>query len=134
MKWNHVRKALLPEVAILLLGFLTGCGQTRVLLGWVASNQPGNFQASYITFSGSETRTVLPDTDGTLVVEYEAEVNKGILTISVEGADDGVFWVVSLDRDSTNAVRLSVEQDKRYAIIVHGDGAGGRFDLSWKVE
>jgi hypothetical protein len=91
-------------------------------------------RACYAAFSGSRVRRVQADTGETLVVEYDATVNKGILTISVAGPDDEIPWVVSLDRDSKDGVELPVEQDGRYAIVVLGDGTAGSFALWWHVE
>jgi hypothetical protein len=124
----------LLAVAILLLGFLAGCGQPKVYLGWMASNRPGHMRACYAAFSGSKVRTVQADTGETLVVEYDATVNKGILAISVQGPDDEILWAVSLDRDSKDSVELPVEQDGRYAIVVRGGSTGGSFALWWHVE
>lgn len=134
MQLKQVPKTPLLAAAVLLLGFLAGCGQSKVKLGWVASNRPGYFEAKYTTFSGSEVRPVRADAEGMLVIEYDAVVNKGTLAIRVEGPADETLWVVSLDRDTEDAMALPIERDGRYAIVVRGDGTGGSFDLSWEVE
>ena len=134
MQSKHVRRIPMLAVATLLLGPLAGCGQSKVYLGWMASNRPGHMRACYAAFSGSKVRRLQADMGETLVVEYDATVNKGILTISVEGPDDEIPWVVSLDRDSKDSVKLPVEPDGHYAIVVRGDGTAGSFALWWHVE
>ena len=134
MQLNHVRRAPLLAATVLLLGFLAGCGQSKVQLGWIASNRPGHSEASYTKFSGSEVRTIRANAGGTLVIKYLTTVNKGTLDISVEGPADEPLWAVSLASDAEDTVALPLEQDGRYTIFVHGDGTGGSFDLSWEVE
>ena len=114
MQCNHVRNLSLLALAILILSFLASCGQAEIYLGWMASNRPGHMRACYAAFGGSKVRTVQANTGETLVVEYDATVNKGILAISVEGPDDEIVWVVSLDQDSKNSVELPVEQEGRW--------------------
>jgi hypothetical protein len=131
---NHVGKALLLIMAVLLLTLAVGCGQRRIQIGWVESNLPGSLAASYVSFSGSEVRTVRADAGETLVLQYAAEVNEGTLAIMVEAPDDEMLWHVSLDEDAEDMADLPMEQDGRYSIVVRGDGTAGSFDLSWEVE
>jgi hypothetical protein len=120
--------------AMVVLGLLAACGQCKLQFGWVASNRPGCFEANYATFSGSEVRSLRVDAGEMLVFEYSARVTEGALTISVEGPEDEILWVVSLDEDSADAMELPVEPGGHYSVVVCGDSAGGSFDLSWKVE
>ena len=131
---NHVGKALLLIMAVLLLALAVGCGQSRTQIGWVESNLPGSFAASYVSFSGSEVRTVRANAGETLVLQYAADVHKGTLGVMVEAPDGEMLWHMSLDEDAEDMVDFPVEQAGRYSIIVRGDGAAGSFDLSWEVE
>ena len=134
MQSNHAQRVPMLVVATLLLGLLAGCGQPKVYLGWMASNRPGHMRACYAAFSGSKVRRLQADMGETLVVEYDATVNKGILAISVEGPDDEIVWVVSLDGQSKDSVKRRVEQDGHYGIVVGGDETGGGFAVWWRVE
>ena len=134
MQRTDLHRGILLAAAILLLSSLTGCGRSEVYVGWMASNRPGHMRACYAQFSGSKVRTVEADAGETLVVEYDATVNKGILAISVEGPDDEIVWVVSLDGQSKDSVKLPVEQDGHYGIVVRGDDTGGSFAVWWRVE
>jgi hypothetical protein len=131
---KHVDKALLLVSAVLLLALAVGCGQSRIQIGWVESNLPGSFAASYVSFSGSEVRTVRADAGETLVLQYAAEVNEGTLAIMVEAPDGEMLWNVSLEEDAEDMADFPVEQDGRYSIVVRSDGTAGSFDLSWGVE
>ena len=130
---NHVRRTLLLASAVLLLGLLAGCGQSRVKLGWVGSNLPGRFEARFAMFSGVEIRPVRADAGEMLVLRFEAKVNKGVLAIKVESPDDVILWDVSLREDAEGGAELPVEQTGRYIIVVRGDGTAGSFDLCWEV-
>lgn len=131
---NHVGKALLLVSAVSLLALAVGCEQSRSQIGWVESNLPGSFAASYVSFSGSEVRTVRADAGETLVLQYTAEVNKGTLGIMVEAPDDEMLWDVSLHKSAGDMAEFPVEQAGCYSIIVRGEGTAGSFDLTWEVE
>lgn len=85
---NYAQRALLLISTALLLGLLAGCGQSQVQLGWIESNQPGHFRASYAMFSGSEVRRARAGAGETLVLQYDAKVDKGALAIRVEDPDN----------------------------------------------
>jgi hypothetical protein len=133
-KMDGRRMLTAPLAVVVLLVILAGCGHSRFQLGWVESNQPGRFGASYATFSGSEIRTVRVGDGQTLLLKYKVEVDKGAVTFRVEGPDARVLWHTTLSGDTQDAVELRVDEAGRCAIIVRGDGAGGSFDLSWEVQ
>ncbi len=78
---DKVRKTLLAAVPLLLAGLLAACGQAAVRLGWVEISSPGHLAASYIKFTGTETRTVPAQAGETLFLEYGAKVDTGDLTV-----------------------------------------------------
>jgi hypothetical protein len=131
---NQVRRSLSVASAVLLLGLLAGCEQSRVKLGWVGLNLPDRFEARYAMFSGAEIRPVWADAGQTLALKFEVEVNKGVLAIKVEDPDDEILWDVSLREDAEGGVELPVDQEGRYVIVVRGDGTAGSFELCWEVE
>lgn len=69
-----------------------------------------------------------------LILEYEAQVDKGDLTIAVSHEENEALWEVSLREDAKDTVELTLEQDGPYALTIEGDNAGGSFDLSWEVK
>ena len=72
MRLNRMQRALVLAITVLLLGGLAGCGRIRIQLGWVASDQPGHFVASYALFSGSEARAIGARAGETLIVDYDS--------------------------------------------------------------
>jgi hypothetical protein len=131
---HHIRNVLWLVVAAVLGGGLVGCGQTTVRLGWLGSNLPGRFSASYLTFTGAESRRVRADAGQTLILTYDIDVAKGTLTLQVEAPDSSVVWADSFPRGLRGSAELPLEQDGSYAIVVHGDNAGGSFLISWDLE
>jgi hypothetical protein len=130
---THNQRALALGLAVLLLGILASCGQGTVQIGWVESNAPHGFAATYARFSGSEIRTVRIGAGETLVVAYDATVERGALAISVEDPNRTELWATCLDSKTQATVKLPVEQGGRYAVVVRGDGTQGKFNLWWEV-
>jgi hypothetical protein len=131
---GKAQRALLLGVAVLLAGLLASCTGSQVQLGWVASTLPGRFAADYATFTGTECCMLRADAGETLILRYDAEVSKGVLSIQIEDPDGALLWGVSLAQDAGDTVSIHMGQDGRHAIIVQGDGASGSFGLSWEVE
>jgi hypothetical protein len=131
---RHVSRARLLLLAVLLSALLAGCGQTTVEIGLKETQQPGHWQASYLTFSGTKTDTVEGSAGKTLVLNYHAVVEKGTLEIRVENASKNVLWEASIQEDVDETVQLLMYQDGRYDIIVHGLDTGGSFDLTWQLQ
>jgi len=130
---NHARRILLAVSVLLAFGLLSGCKQSSVAIGWVASQRPGHWEASYTTFTGSKIASVPTDAGEALTLEYTAEVDKGSLIIEVQDPDDEVLWDVTLRENAAEIIELRLDQDGRHAIVVRGDDAGGSFVLSWEV-
>lgn len=107
---------------------------TTIRLGWLESNLSGHFSASYVTFTGRESRWVQANAGETLALTYDVEVTKGTLAIKVEAPDDRVLWDGSFSEDVQGSVELALEQDGRHSIVVDGDSTGGSFRLSWELE
>ena len=131
---HHIRNTLWILMAAVLGGGLVGCGRTTVRIGWLESNLPGRFSASYVTFTGSESRRVQVDAGETLVLTYDVEVTRSTLAIRVEAPDDRVLWDRSFPGDAQGSVELPLEQDGWHSIVVDGDSTGGSFRLSWALE
>ena len=122
-------------IALLLIsGLLAGCAQSNLEIGMVETNLPGRWRASYATFDGTKTDRLEADAGQTLVLDAEAEVDKGNLTIEVRDPDDRVLWDLSLEQDGEESMELVLEQTGRYGIVVEGDNAGGSFNLTWELE
>ena len=118
----------------LLTILLAGCGRSTVEVGMVETTLPGQWQASYETFSGTKTNTFTADEGSLLILDYVVEVEKGTLTLRVESPDDEVLWEAGLEDEAESFVEIPLEQDRRYTLVVEGDATGGSFGLAWEVE
>jgi NADPH:quinone reductase-like Zn-dependent oxidoreductase len=127
------RAAFLISI-ILLAGLLAACEADRVAVGMRETNLPGQWQATYTTFSGTKVDTFRADAGQSLVLDYETEVDKGSLSIQVENPDDEVLWDVAFDEGGADTIRVDLNQDGRYAIVLKGEDAGGSWDLEWELE
>lgn len=131
---NTIRKAVWILTAVILGGFLIGCGRTTFRLGWLESNRPGRFSASYVTFTGSESRWLQVDAGDRLVLTYDVEVAKGRLALKIEAPDDRILWWRSFSDDAQGSAELALEQGGRHSIVSDGDRTGGSFRLSWALQ
>lgn len=128
---DKVRKTLLAVVPLLLAGLLAACGQAAVRLGWVETSSPDHLAASYIKYSGTETRTVPAQAGETLYLEYDAKVDTGDLRLEVEDPYGKTVWCVSLCEACGEIKALPVDQVGCYTISVQGNGTKGEFDIKW---
>ena len=131
---DKLQRAFFFISTILFVGLLAGCAADRVAVGMRETNLPGQWQATYTTFSGTKADTFPADAGQTLVLEYETEVDKGSLTLQVESPDDEVLWETALEEGGADTVRVALNQDGRYAIVLSGEDTGGSWDLEWEIE
>lgn len=125
---------LLTISLLVVIGLITGCGQSSLEIGMVETNLPGRWEASYATFTGIKVNRIQADAGQILTLEYEIQVDKGDLSIAVSHEENEALWDVSLREDAKDTVELTLEQDGPYALTIEGDNAGGSFDLSWEVK
>lgn len=128
---DSVRKALLaalPLVAVLV----AGCGQSSVRLGWVETSSPGHLKATYDEFTGLETRTMLTQPGDTLYLEYDARVERGKLSLEVEGPLGETVWCTALCNDCGETRTLPVTSPGCYTISIRGEATEGGFDVKWE--
>jgi hypothetical protein len=111
---------------------LAGCD--RVQIGWVETSLPGQFEASYGTFTGTERRRVRLQEGETLTLTYEATVEKGTLTFEIQDPGQETVWSLALEQEDAGTVNLTAEQSGTYRILVQGQDAGGSFELNWETE
>jgi hypothetical protein len=131
---DKLRIAVFLLSVMLLGGLLIACQADRVAIGMNETNLPGQWQATYTTFSGTKVDTFRADAGQTLILDYETEVEKGSLTVQVEDPDEEVLWETAFDEGGADTVRVDLNQDGRYAIVLIGEDADGSWDLEWEIE
>ncbi len=125
-------KALLA--ALLLVAVLVAsCGQGSIRIGWVETSSPGQLEATYDEFTGVETRTVSTQPGETLCLEYDARVERGRLSLQVEGPLGETVWCTALCNDCGETRTLPVTRGPGcYTISIRGEATEGGFDLKWE--
>ena len=131
---NDSRIVLWATIALLSVGFLVACGQSRIEIGMVETHLPGQWEANYRTFTGTKTDRFRAEAGQTLLVEYSAQVEKGRLDFRVQRPGGELLWEVSLQEGGQETLELDIETGGRYAIVIEGNNTGGSFVLSWSLE
>jgi len=110
-------------LALLIASAACGLGETRI--EWIGTSVPGRMEYSFRTFTGTEKASQILVTDQTLVVSYDATLEKGSITIRVAGPDKEVLEEVVLDASASGTLEVTTPGSGTYEIIVRGDDAGG---------
>ena len=125
-------------LAIMSAMLLTGCATGAVKTGWVSSSHDQEMQATYSTFSGTETGYPFSVENGqTIALAYEVNMEKGNLTIAVEELNGESLWTKeSTSEDGTlrENVQIPTSGDSRYRISVRGADAGGGYHIQWSLD
>jgi len=146
MREMTLKKAPVLSLALLLVSALTiGCGaRSSLRIGWLESGGPRHKTARYRTFSGVERASFRVEEGQTVEIDYEINVEKGTLTLSVTDPDGEIVWEETFEEavGDGGEPELSfrgehalepVAQTGRYKLRIEGDRTGGSFDLSWEV-
>lgn len=135
---RFLRTALLSAMLLLLLVALGACDEfertSNVQIGMIENSGLNSSQARFQTLSGRKAWRENVDAGNTLTLDYEAEVEKGSLTLQIENPEDEVVWERQLQAgDSVNdQEELVAPESGTYTILIVGDGAGGSYELSWE--
>jgi hypothetical protein len=121
-------------LSFIFVGLLAACAQSTIEIGMLETKLPGQWRATFETFTGIKSDTVTAQAGQVLRLDYRVKVDKGELGIKVGPGPDGYLWEVTLLQDAADTVEIPVGQDGRHELTVEGDGAGGSFDLSWGVD
>lgn len=116
---------------------IAGCGWTGwtgIKVGFQESTRNGHWDLHYGTFTAREVKTFSADAGNTLAFDYKVEVEKGELSLTVENPVGEAIFARVLTESTHDTVRLPLEQDGRYSIVVVGNDTGGSTDLDWDVE
>ena len=120
-----------------LLEDLPGLGRAKVdnlQVGMVETSGFNSTQARFHTLTGRKSwREELQEGD-TFSLEVEAEVNKGSLSLQVENPQVDVIWekTITEGESADETITLAAGESGAYTIAIVGDGAGGRYELTWE--
>jgi hypothetical protein len=128
----HMRKRFLITVIVLLvLSTMVFTGCTRKLI-WMENSGKDHIRASYKLFSGTEKKGIRVDQGDTLVIDFESEVGKGALTLTIEDPEGNS--VFSMESGEEGSGKIVIDQTGKYALVIDGDETSGSFDINWSIE
>jgi hypothetical protein len=131
---DRKRSVCLLLTALLLGGFLAACGRSSIVIGMREMHLPGDWQANYSTFTGVKSDSFQADAGQTLILDYDAQVDKGALSIQVENPADKLVWEAQLQEAQSDSVQILLDQTGRYVLRIAGENASGSWDLQWNIE
>ena len=120
-------------LAILCLASLLACGGATVKIGWASRAEPGHLTYRYRTFSGREVQRFSAEEGQMIILDYEATVQKGSLTIAVRGPEGDTEWHVTLREDHSAHVEIFVPDSGMHTLVAEGNDTGGDLEVRWRV-
>ena len=121
-------------VILALVVLLMGCSRTAIKLGWRESSGRAHKRARYETFSAVERVVIRAKAGQEIDLTYDVEVEKGSLTLAVEGLDGQTVWEETFRENASDTLALTAPDEGHYTLVVTGDETGGSFDISWTAE
>lgn len=131
----RVRPAIVVAVSLLtVVGLMVGCGRSDLRVGWLETSGLRHKTARYRSFDGLERASFRAQSGETIELDYEVEVERGTLTLTLTDPDGEPLWEETFQEDAADALRLSAPQSGRYRLRIEGDSTQGAFDISWQTE
>lgn len=119
---------------VLGIGLFSGFDRSGLRIGWTEITGLNRKRCTYRYFSGREYQRFRADDGETVTLDYEADVERGSLTIRIEDPDDRQIWVESMDEDDEGAFEFTAEKSGIYTMIVVGNETRGSFEIEWDLE
>jgi methionine-rich copper-binding protein CopC len=130
----RMRRATLLAVALLTVAGLTvGCGRSSLKIGWRETSGLRHKTARNSSFSGVERASFRAQADETVELDYEVEVEKGTLALSLMDPEGEPLWEETFQEDAADVLSFSAPQSGRYELRIEGSSTEGAFDVSWRV-
>lgn len=129
----------LPLLLVLAIVMLSSCarleGVSRVEIGMVESAGLKKTEARFETLSGRKTQRETLDEGDTLSLGYEVALEKGVLTLQIVDPASKLIWERVLDTEArvSDETEFVAAETGTYTIVVIGAGAGGSYQLQWKI-
>ncbi len=120
-------------VILALAVLLMGCSRTSIKMGWRESSGRTHKSARYETFSAVERVAIRAQAGQEIDLAYDVEVEKGSLTLAVEGPDGLTVWEETYRENASDTLALTAPDEGHYILVVTGDQTGGSFDISWQA-
>jgi hypothetical protein len=122
-------------VLSMLVVALSACSLGSVRVGYVGSNFGNHSDFSYTTLTGRDVNTFSVNDGETLTLNYDVEMDKGVLTISLLEKESGdLVWDRSFETSEFDQVSFEDLASGKYQLRFEGQIAGGGYDVEWVSE
>ena len=118
---------------VILSVLLSACDLSQIRIGWAGSSSLNRMAYKYTRFSGMETKQLSLKEGDHLELEYELEVEKGLLKLSLYDPDTNLILEKTFSENTAGEERFMAPSDGKYQILLEGRDAGGSFDIGVHV-
>ncbi|MFW5710431.1 MAG: hypothetical protein ACOCW5_00085 [Spirochaetia bacterium] len=127
-KKADVKRILLIGIPMLLLaiGIKMLDNEARIL--WFERNGTNYTRAQFYLFSGEKERAFSVKEDEKVRIEWEPELKKGHLLLSVNTLAD------SIEAEGADTITFTAAEKGQINLQVKGEEARGSFEVRWSVE
>lgn len=99
------------------------------------SRPSGHITSTYESFTGVERGEIQVNSGQAIVLDYQAALTAGGITIKVENPRGETIWQMAVpagEQASPRNAEIRVHDSGRYTIVVEGSQAGGNLNVSWQ--
>jgi hypothetical protein len=124
---------LLACLAVLL----TGCGNVGDLLpghikvAYVVTNTPGQIQATYDTFNGSDWNELGLRAGQLVTGKVNVVIRAGKIHLTILNPDGVTQWEKEFSKDAADTFSFTAASAGEYDIIVEGKNTSGSYQIIW---
>lgn len=123
-----VSASFILVVLISTATFFSGC---TTKIGWIATELPGHYKASYISFTGTKTAVFNADKGQTVNVHYQSSNKNGELSIAILDSQGNKLLDIPINTEGSK--ELKINQKGKYKIIIQAKAAKGNYDIQWEI-
>lgn len=129
---NRTNLRLLLSVFLVGSVLISACAATSsVRIGWACFNGAQKLDCSYREFSGREVGTQRLEAGQAVTVQYDIDVDSGVLSFMIEDPSGQEIFTVSLTEPLEDTFTFTADEDGRYRFILEGEGTEGAFRVEW---
>lgn len=124
-------KKLILFLTLIVLIILAACSSSNVKIGFVGTDQDGLIDYQFVSFSGHEKQAIVLEEGDNLVINYEIDIEKGSLEITLLDIDKNPIKTIFTDECISDRIEFNCEESGRYILDVKGNKAKGSFKITW---
>ncbi len=106
---------------------------SKYQVGWYGSDGVNYMRYQFEYFEGEESKTIFIKRPCNISLKYNVSVHNGKLELKLVSPSGKVVWKKEIVDASIGRENIRLNETGCYRIVVHGESARGRFDISWCV-